>query len=808
MDKATSDYTRERASMLAEFLVAEMTDFEALRKRSTFTKILESNEDAKSIEAAMKRISVHLQNFQLDVMTSIERLGLINRMEAVLDKLRRAAASDASHDAGERHPPPQCHPETRMDILAKLHEWSLEDDPTSRILWLHGPAGAGKSAVAQTLCQNLETEGHLGASFFFKRGHSSRGHATKLFPTIAYHLANILPEFKDAIDMCMEKEPTVFDKSLAIQLGKLVVAPLRDITPTRPLVIVLDGLDECEGENLQQEIIQLIGQAVVQSHFPLRFLIASRPESHISQVFQQSTFDGLHRKFNIRQSFDDIRIYLAAEFERIHRDHETMIDVPRPWPSQTVIQHLIDKSSGYFIYAATVIKFIDDQDFRPTERLEIVMGIAEPEHGSPFSVLDQLYTQILEAVPVRPSLLRILSVIAAGLYLLPAKIEQLLGMKSGDVRLTLRRARSVIDVPSHPEDAVIAHHASFQDFLNDQTRSSIFYTGIRSVYYQSLAADVLKAFSYTNDDRSVNAIGHVAWLLDLGIITSAQPSPNLVELLCCVNPDFIFRHALFDSERRRIRRILDWFKEVQPFPPKDLIQLWEDYNFMSLCADIWMEATEKTTTNEEEIHHVVSQISPELIRILHAYPLLYNRALGQHPALDEIRLVLDCSWDELRTVICPLRVSVGEDERALKALFLSVSYRTRIHELHSSPTLGDMAAGAMQVMTNLTTHQLPRGYHATAPVWGCVLRSCPPCPDLLRTLRETESAAAISDPMRPLNKWNVHNVIEWLKTFPEPSWDLITRIQNLLPDSGDERGYSLDEDPESLWVAWKERTGW
>ncbi|KAJ7214097.1 hypothetical protein GGX14DRAFT_618368 [Mycena pura] len=458
----------------------------------------------------MKRISVHLQSFQLDVMTSIERLGLINRMEAVLDKLRRAAASDASHDAGERHPPPQCHPETRMDILAKLHEWSLEDDPTSRILWLHGPAGAGKSAVAQTLCQNLETEGHLGASFFFKRGHPSRGQATKLFPTIAYHLANILPEFKAAIDMCMEKEPTVFDKSLAIQLGKLVVAPLRDITPTRPLVIVLDGLDECEGENLQQEIIQLIGQAFVQSHFPLRFLIASRPESHISQVFQQSTFDGLHRKFNIRQSYDDIRIYLVAEFERIHRDHETMFDVPRPWPSQTVIQHLVDKSSGYFIYAATVVKFIDDQDFRPTERLEIVMGIAESEHGSPFSVLDQLYAQILEAVPVRRSLLRILSVIAAGCYLLPAQIEQLLGMKSGDVRLTMRRARSVINVSSQSQD-VIPHHASFLDFLNDQTRSSIFYTGIRSVYYQSLAADVLKAFSYTIDDRSVNAIGHVAW---------------------------------------------------------------------------------------------------------------------------------------------------------------------------------------------------------------------------------------------------------------------------------------------------------
>jgi hypothetical protein len=50
-----------------------------------------------------------------------------------------------------------------------------------------------------------------------------------------------------------------------------------------------------------------------------------------------------------------------------------------------------------------------------------------------------------------------------------------------------------------------------------------------------------------------------------------------------------------------------------------------------------------------------------------------------------------------------------------------------------------------------------------APFWGCVLRSCPPDPDLLHTLRETELASAISDSTRPFNKTNVHNVIEWLK---------------------------------------------
>ncbi|KAJ7511483.1 hypothetical protein B0H11DRAFT_872719 [Mycena galericulata] len=493
----------------------ERGSFLTLQKRPRLAKILQSEEDAKTIEASLKRINGHLQIFQLDVMTSIERLEFTNRMETVLDKLHRAAASDASHDAGERFPPPRCHPETRTDNLAQLHVWALEDDPTRRILWLHGPAGAGKSAVAQTLCQNLEAEGHLGASFFFKRGHSSRGHATKLFPTIAYHLANVLPEFKTAVLMCMENDPAVFDKSLSVQLERLVMAPLRGLVPAMTLIIVVDGLDECEGENVQQEIIELIGKVAADSSFPLRFLIASRPEAHITQNFQQSFFNDLHREFNIRQSFDDIRIFLDSEFARIYRGHATMVDVAGPWPSQKNVEHLVDKSSGYFIYAATVIKFIDDQDFRPTERLEIVMGIAEPENGSPFSALDHLYAQILEAVPGRRQLLRILSVLAANISLSLPRIEQLLHMKTGDARLALRRACSVVDVPSDSRDMLTTHHASFLDFLNEETGSRHFFTGISSVHRQSLVVDVLNAVSYSNDNPAVNAIGHVAWELDL-----------------------------------------------------------------------------------------------------------------------------------------------------------------------------------------------------------------------------------------------------------------------------------------------------
>ncbi|KAF9058432.1 hypothetical protein BDP27DRAFT_1507883, partial [Rhodocollybia butyracea] len=50
----------------------------------------------------------------------------------------------------------------------------------------------------------------------------------------------------------------------------------------------------------------------------------------------------------------DIRTYFLDEFARIHREqHQTMSTIPLPWPVPKVLDTLVEKSSGYFIYAST-----------------------------------------------------------------------------------------------------------------------------------------------------------------------------------------------------------------------------------------------------------------------------------------------------------------------------------------------------------------------------------------------------------------------------------------------------------------------
>ncbi|KAJ7845006.1 hypothetical protein B0H14DRAFT_2358300 [Mycena olivaceomarginata] len=287
----------------------------------------------------------------------------LNRGVPGLHLLHHAIAGDAFHDSAERFPWPRCHPETREKLLAVLWRWTCGIDPprNSGILWLYGPAGSGKSAVAQSLCQRLKEDGRLVGSFFFKRGNPSRGNARRLFPTLAYQLALLRPELKQMISQMIENDPAVIDRSFSTQLHDLIIEPSRNGCLSQPVCIVIDGLDECEGEDMQQEVLRLIAQVVSQERLPILFLIASRPESYIQETFAECCLDGFHRSLNVEQSFYDVRKYLLHEFGRIHREHQTMAMVPYPWPTSQIVDELVSRSSGYFIYVSTIIKYIDDK---------------------------------------------------------------------------------------------------------------------------------------------------------------------------------------------------------------------------------------------------------------------------------------------------------------------------------------------------------------------------------------------------------------------------------------------------------------
>ncbi|KAJ7791018.1 hypothetical protein B0H14DRAFT_2937115 [Mycena olivaceomarginata] len=126
-------------------------------------------------------------------------------------------------------------------MLEDLRKWALGPNPKTTILWLHGPAGAGKSAIMRTLASRLHEDERLGGCFFFKRGHTMRGNPKTLFATIAYQLALNIEWLRAPISQVVEKNPSILARSIETQMQELISKPF----------IVIDGLDEWDGHAYQ-----------------------------------------------------------------------------------------------------------------------------------------------------------------------------------------------------------------------------------------------------------------------------------------------------------------------------------------------------------------------------------------------------------------------------------------------------------------------------------------------------------------------------------------------------------------------------
>jgi len=179
-------------------------------------------------------------------------------------------------------------------------------------------------------------------------------------------------------------------------------------TLSSPFLVIIDGLDECRGNNDQSIILSDIHDLVDKHRLPLRFLITSRAESHIHETFDEPVMSSLTEMVSIYGDFlacSDVLTYLRDEFRRIQeskRHKDTMQFVLNPWPSERVINQIVKKSGGYFIYAATVIKYVDEEYFSCLDRLDQVLGISAAHHDPeemPFVELGRLYTNVLSTCP-------------------------------------------------------------------------------------------------------------------------------------------------------------------------------------------------------------------------------------------------------------------------------------------------------------------------------------------------------------------------------------------------------------------------
>jgi len=387
--------------------------------------------------------------------------------------------ADAGYLCGHRQ---GCMKGTRRGVLFKLEQWS-KDKHDKQVFWLNGLAGTGKSTIAQTFAEMCFADGRLGASFFCSRDFEDRSNLRSIFPTLAFQLAHLYPEFRKKLLPVLKTRPDVGREALCSQMEKLIVGPFQAIkTPT---LIVIDALDECGDEEPASALLSVLSRYV--DDIPLaKFLITGRPEHRIRSGFRLESLRPHTEVFKLHEveptSVDsDIKLFLKTQFTDIAKNRSDC-SLEKEWPGPQNIDILCKKAAGFFIFASTLVKFISSHCHPPDERLALIVSLPMDTSYEGKLGVDLLYTQVLEEAfhdmdsNDHELYSHFKSVVGAVVLIFqPLSIKTLSDLlincgTPARMSSSLRTLHSLLLIPESIDKPVRIFHKSFPDFLMDPRR--------------------------------------------------------------------------------------------------------------------------------------------------------------------------------------------------------------------------------------------------------------------------------------------------------------------------------------------------
>jgi len=348
-----------------------------------------------------------------------------------------------------------------------------------QIFWLNGLAGTGKSTITQTVAKTVFGDGMVGASFFCSRDFEDRSNLQAIFPTLAFQLAHKDPHFQKELLQVLEEHPDVRQQSLCMQMEELIVRPLK--AANIPTLIIIDALDECKDKEPASAILSILS-CYINKIPSVKFFITGRPEARIRTGFRLKPLFPITEVLKLHEFKpgsvnNDIKLFFQTQLTELATERSDC-SFTGDWPGLSEIDILCKKAAGFFIYASTVVKFIESEGHTPTERLNQITSLPQSTSHEGRSGIDILYTQVLKQTvdgmgtddDKFHSHLR--TVLGAVLLMInPLSVNTLSNLlRMSGISTTLRPLHSLLLVPSSKDAPVRIFHKSFPDFLMDQRR--------------------------------------------------------------------------------------------------------------------------------------------------------------------------------------------------------------------------------------------------------------------------------------------------------------------------------------------------
>ncbi|PPQ74828.1 hypothetical protein CVT26_005429 [Gymnopilus dilepis] len=387
-----------------------------------------------------------------------------------------------------------CLEGTRKEILNEIMEWASSTDE-SRVFWLHGNAGKGKSAIAHTIAHHFQLLERLGSCFCFDRNEAGQKRYQTIFTTIARDLSDRDEHLRAGLQNAVHKYSSLKSTTDILQQWKeFIVKPImrQGDAMAGPIVIVIDALDESGDSDSRKSLLRVLAgkladpESRIQDLPPnFRFLVTSRLLPDIHQAFKDVSHVQQRSMDDILSTGSDISTYIQSELSGWDVSGEV-----------GVLERLTVSSNGLFEWARLACAYIANDNYGGLDRRERFELITSHSQEVGDHLLDDMYRVTLEVIfPKSPTqklaLRRFHSVMAQVICTAePLSMASLESMRNHFCDQDLRRIpiKAIIE----PMGALLSGttslsitirplHASFIDFLTDDNRSAEFFVDVSGI---------------------------------------------------------------------------------------------------------------------------------------------------------------------------------------------------------------------------------------------------------------------------------------------------------------------------------------
>jgi hypothetical protein len=462
--------------------------------------------------------------------------------------------------------------DTKGGLLEGSYHWVLDhpsfkqwrSDPQSRLLWIKGDPGKGKTMLFCGLIDELGNSSSHNLSFFFCQGtNSDLNNATAVLRGLLYLLVSHQPWLASHLRKRYDQAGrSLFEDSNAwIAVSEMFTSITLD-PDLRETYLVVDALDECIAD--LPKLLNLIIHTSSSSN-RIKWLLSSRNELHIEQRLKSIDAQArlsLELKQNAEQVARAVDLYIDMKLSYL----DSLADASLRSQVREVLRQ---KANGTFLWVALVVQELEKPE--SWDPLEVVEEAPVGLH----QLYDRMVDQIQQLAKRNSEMCRLLLSTVSVAYR-PLHLAELgsLCKLLGPVSMLIKNPRTLVAMCGSfltiRDDQVYLIHQSAKDYLGGEARAAVF-RNKGEVHYEMFSQS-LKLMSSTlkRDMYGLGALG-----CPIEKVTTPATDPLATARYSCVHwIDHLYESTINKNVRCN----------------KDLQDGGTIHVFLQACYLYWLEA--------------------------------------------------------------------------------------------------------------------------------------------------------------------------------------------------------------------------